>query len=91
VKRQIEVSSWSYDSTFKQLREFLELPQDYLSPPRSDPEFDIEDLAFYPVKFASEETNEAILKRGKMFWKCRKQNYVFHRKLAGDGTHGSVR
>ncbi|KAM5353338.1 hypothetical protein ACJZ2D_016760 [Fusarium nematophilum] len=86
VKPSIEVTSWSFDGSFKKVRKFLVLPP----PPCSTGDFAIRDLAFYPQDFASEETVAALLRRGKMFWKCRKRNYVFHRELAGDGTQSSV-
>ncbi|KAL2687306.1 hypothetical protein Neosp_004863 [[Neocosmospora] mangrovei] len=81
----ITATSWSFDGSFKQIRKYLVIPS-----PRFTGEFAITSLAFYPQKFASDETVAALLKRGNMFWKCRKRNYVFHAEVRGDGTQNSL-
>ena len=42
----------------------------------------------YPEKFALKEVSKALHERGKIFWKCRRCNYVFYNRLTRDGIHG---
>lgn len=58
--------------------------------PSLEEPFNILDLRFYPVEFASEDEIEALRKRGRMFWKCRTRNYVSIHTVSEDGMQNSV-
>lgn len=83
----LKVRSWLFDGTFNQVQDVVGI----VAPQRSSDSFDIRDLNFYPTEFSSDEAVANLKGRGRMFWKCRTRNYVFHRELAGDRTEDSVR
>ncbi|KFA79937.1 hypothetical protein S40288_05110 [Stachybotrys chartarum IBT 40288] len=82
----LKVRSWLFDGTFNQVQDVVGI----VPPQRSSDPFDIRDLNFYPIEFSSDEAVANLKGRGRMFWKCRTRNYVFHRELAGDKTEDST-
>ncbi|KAF4447967.1 hypothetical protein F53441_8558 [Fusarium austroafricanum] len=72
----VNVTFWTFDGTFRNAsKEFSikDLPITLLAEME---DFSITDLPLYPIEYASDETTEALRKRGRMFWKCRFRNYV---------------
>ncbi|KAF4453922.1 hypothetical protein F53441_3447 [Fusarium austroafricanum] len=81
----IHVRSWSFDGTFKQVEEYLSIDL-----PRNKDEFEIESLSYYPERFARPGLIQALLDRGKMFWRCRNRKYVSTPDIGGDGMQNSL-
>ncbi|KAI0968984.1 ATPase [Xylaria arbuscula] len=81
--RSIPGTNWAFDGNFeKKTMEFrLEEPRSYTR------EFPIRDLSIYPARFANESDITAIRQRGKMFWKCRRRNYVCYKDAELDGAN----
>ena len=53
-------------------------------------EFDIRELVYFPIDYASDGLAESLRKRGKMFWKCRRRNYVQYIGALDDGMQKSA-
>ncbi|KAF5535709.1 AAA family ATPase [Fusarium phyllophilum] len=79
----LDVAFWTFDGTFRKASKKV-LINDLPITVRDDmKEFNITELRLYPIEYASNDTTEALRKRGMMFWKCRFRNYV---GLSQDGV-----
>ncbi|KAI1302934.1 hypothetical protein F5Y03DRAFT_407401 [Xylaria venustula] len=78
--RSIPGTKWVFDGNFEKstMRFALDEPRSYTR------EFPIRDLSIYPARFANEDDITAIRQRGKMFWKCRRRNYVCYKDVESD-------
>lgn len=68
----VQTYTWTFDGRFRKAYGRITITD---LPSLEDP-FKIVDLPVYPIRFASEDVNEALRQRGHMFWKCRIKNYV---------------
>ncbi|KXH32881.1 ATPase [Colletotrichum simmondsii] len=86
----LSVTSWNYDGNFNRVTQTLLLER--LPTSRDvDESFEILRLPFYPVKYANPGVEESLRQRGRMFWKCRRRNYVHSRSFSDDDIRRSVR
>ncbi|KAF5695355.1 AAA family ATPase [Fusarium denticulatum] len=85
----LDVAFWTFDGTFRQVSKkiLINLPITV----RDDMgEFNITELSLYPIEYASNDTTEALRKRGRMFWKCRFRNYVGLFQEVSDEVQDSI-
>lgn len=64
--------AWDYDSNFQEIKKDGEANQTF----KGDTPFPISELPFYPLQLAPESIRKALVERGRMYWKCRRQRYV---------------
>ncbi|KAI0813925.1 hypothetical protein GGR55DRAFT_487166 [Xylaria sp. FL0064] len=81
--RSIPGTKWTFDGNFekKHMRFVLEHPPSLIK------KFPIRKLSMYPARFADKDDITALRQRGKMFWKCRRRNYVCYKDAGLDGAH----
>ncbi|KAF4828978.1 ATPase family AAA domain-containing protein 3 [Colletotrichum tropicale] len=85
----ISVSAWEYRGEFYRIHQDVMINK--LPKAAKDGSFSIETLApVYPSEYTSQETLQALRKRGHMFWKCRHQNYVSSSWFSDDGLKASA-
>jgi hypothetical protein len=82
----IDVSHWNFDGSFQRVEKTLSVSEI----PSMEEEFAITDLMIYPLSFAGQDLKQVMLRRGRMFWKCRKRNYVCYKNPAEHGYHSTV-
>ncbi|KAI1827299.1 hypothetical protein F4861DRAFT_550865 [Xylaria intraflava] len=82
ASHSIPGAKWTFDGNFQK-----DNFQAILIPPSHRRKLPIQDLSTYPARFADKGDIEAIRERGKMFWKCRRRNYVCYKGSELDGTH----
>ncbi|KAF5548901.1 AAA family ATPase [Fusarium mexicanum] len=86
----LDVAFWTFDGTFRKASKKF-LINDVAIMVRDDmEEFDITKLPLYPIDYASDETTQALRKRGRMFWRCRVQNYVEISQHTSDQVQDSI-
>ncbi|RDL37540.1 Uncharacterized protein BP5553_04973 [Venustampulla echinocandica] len=77
----IDCKSWSFDGNFQKDSTTVSIGRF----PSMKKTFKVTDLALYPISFAENGAEEALRERGKMFWKCRKRNYVCYSEGRDNG------
>ncbi|EHK99106.1 putative Lon protease [Glarea lozoyensis 74030] len=81
----LEVSSWSFNGSFKRINSRLTLSVD-----DSDKiEHAIKELNIRPIKYASREDVKTLQKRGEMFWKCRERHFVSYQERGRGDLHSA--
>lgn len=85
----LPLTCWVFDGNFQRNESMQKLhdpPFTTLNPSQADEEFAITSLQLYPLSSAVEKVRETLKRRGNMFWRCRKRNYVSYRGLLQDDT-----
>ncbi|KAI0506425.1 ATPase [Xylaria bambusicola] len=71
----ISGTKWDFDGNFERKNKHFFLGQ----LPSLTTKFPIRNLSVYPARFADKDSIDGIRRRGKMFWKCRRRNYVCYK------------
>ncbi|GAP89771.1 putative TOB3 [Rosellinia necatrix] len=81
--RSILGTKWTFDGNFEKRQMRFGLNK----PPSLTRKFPVRELSIYPARFADEGDIIAIRERGKMFWKCRRRNYVCYKGAEFEGAY----
>ena len=82
----IDVSHWVFDGNFQRNKHHL-----LINPlPSAAGAYPISSLSVFPMQYARKEMVQTLRRRGKMFWKCRKQNYIFFTGFMDEGAQTVV-
>ncbi|KAK2031771.1 P-loop containing nucleoside triphosphate hydrolase protein [Colletotrichum zoysiae] len=84
VIKRPSLNDFNISPTFQTLY-FRKLPE-----PEADGSFEINKLPLYPVTYASPGVEDSLRQRGRMFWKCRRRNYVYSRSVSDDDIRRSA-
>ena len=83
---QIEVAYFSFSGDFRRTTETLY----FHMPAKTDESFPLLAMLFYPLRFEGQATLDLLLKRGQIFWSCRKRRYVEYVKENGFQSWSSL-
>ncbi|KXH60986.1 ATPase [Colletotrichum salicis] len=84
----ISVAHWDFDGRFKQITGTLALSK--LPTSVANESFEILRLPLYPATYANPGVEDSLRQRGRMFWKCRRRNYVYSRSFPDDDIRRSA-
>ncbi|KAE8452952.1 hypothetical protein EG329_012139 [Mollisiaceae sp. DMI_Dod_QoI] len=89
--KQWIVSGWFFDiesdGSFKQRNHEIEIEMPSKEP---DEEVRIRDLEAFPLKYASDEVQAMLKKRGETFWSCRFKKFVAYRLISDEGLNNEI-
>ncbi|KAI9147501.1 AAA family ATPase [Paramyrothecium foliicola] len=82
------IKSWSYgyDGKFHRKEAFTDFTLKYDD---DHPEVQIDTLDIFPIKFSPKSIQQALLRRGDTFWKCRYRNLVAYQETNDEELYGN--
>lgn len=71
-KTRLKLMAWVFDGNFMSREETFDASLDF----DATAETEIVNLPIFPIRLCPKTVQQKYLKRGKMFWDCRKMKYV---------------
>lgn len=79
-KWTIPVWSYKYDGTFFKDQRYMDIE---IEADKSDEKVPINTLSAYPMRYATEKTQNLLERRGAIFWTCRNQRLISYEDVRG--------